>query len=60
MHADAAQRKIFLVLLIVIIVGTAVGSFVGTVTHNAALGFVVVVGVESGLLLPLLLLYLRR
>lgn len=47
MHSDEMQPKMFVMALIAIIAGTAVGRFTGTVTHNAALGFVAVVAFES-------------
>jgi hypothetical protein len=60
MHGNETQWKILLVMLIVIILGTAAGSGVGMVTHNAALGFATVVLLEGSLFLLLGSIYLRR
>lgn len=59
MHRHEIQRKMFIMTLIAIILGTAVGRFIGTVTHNAALGFVAVVAFES-LSFSFIFLWLRH
>jgi len=59
MHSDEMQRKMFIMTLIAIILGTAVGRFIGTVAHNAALGFVAVVASEL-LFFSFIFLWLRH
>lgn len=56
MHDDTTQRKTFMLMVIAIILGTALGRFVGAVTHHAALGFIAVVVFE---LLSFSLIFLR-
>ncbi len=59
MHSDDMRWKMFIMALIAIILGTAVGRYTGTVTHNAALGFVAVVAFES-LSFSFIFLWLRH
>ncbi|MDQ6832282.1 MAG: hypothetical protein M3008_02685 [Chloroflexota bacterium] len=58
-HDDTARRKMLIMALIAIILGTAVGRFIGTVTHNAALGFVAII-VFGWLSSSLVFLWLRH
>lgn len=53
------QRKMLIMALIAIILGTAVGRFIGAVTHRVALGFVAVVLFES-LFFSFIFLWLRH
>jgi hypothetical protein len=45
-HSDEMRRKLLIMALIAIILGTAVGRIIGTVTHNASLRFVAVIVLE--------------
>ena len=60
MYEDAVRWKVLLIILVVIGLGTAVGSSVGMVTHNAPLGFVTVVVFEGILFSLITLIYFRR
>ncbi len=60
MRDDEMQRKMLIMALIAIILGTAVGRFISALAQNAALGFVAVVVFESLFFSLLYLRYLRR
>ena len=60
MGDDEILRKMLIMTLIAIILGTAIGRLIGVLTHNAALGFVAVVVFELLSFSVICLRYLQR
>lgn len=60
MRDDEMRRKMLNMALIAIILGTAIGRLIGTLAHNAALGFVAVVVCDSLFFSVIYLRYLQR
>jgi len=60
MRDDEIPRKMLIMALIAIILGTALGRLIGALAHNAALGFVAVIIFESLFFSVIYLRYLRR